>query len=187
MAKKSSSNRGRPAPVQAKGAAHKPQAPERTSTATLVRVASDTTPETPSAANIVAETQPATHAVARPAAVAAPAARPTERKTAVAEKPATPKPVAPKPAALKPASAAEKPAAPKPAASVAPAAQKPVSTASREQNQRLARARATQRARQANLISAENYSYVLGDLKLVVALAATAFIVLIALTFVLPH
>jgi hypothetical protein len=57
----------------------------------------------------------------------------------------------------------------------------------REQNQRLARARATERARQANLISADHYSYVLGDLKLVVALAVSAFVVLIALTFVLPH
>jgi len=52
---------------------------------------------------------------------------------------------------------------------------------------RLARARATARARQANLISAENYAYVLGDLKLVVGLAVSAFIILIALTFVLPH
>src|SRR6185437_5812738 len=114
----------------------------------------------------------------------APSARPTERKAAVAERPAPPRPATPQPAT-------PQPAAPQPAASAAtsaaPAARKPAPTPTREQNQRLARARATQRARQANLISAEHYSYVLGDLKLVLALAISALVVLIALTFVLPH
>jgi cobalamin biosynthesis Mg chelatase CobN len=170
MAKKSTSNRSRPLPPQAKGVARKPQAPERASTATLVRAPGIQSPETPSAANVVAETAPT-----RPAtqSAAKPAPRPTERRTAVAEKPAAPRPA---PAASA-APTASKPAARQPAAT----------TSSREQNQRLARARATQRARQANLISAENYAYVLGDLKLVVALAVTAFAVLIALAFVLPH
>lgn len=67
------------------------------------------------------------------------------------------------------------------------AAQRPVSVATREQNVRLARARATQRARSHNLIAAESYAYVLGDLKLVLGLAVAALIVLIALTYVLPH
>ncbi|HEX9037087.1 MAG TPA: hypothetical protein VF808_08885 [Ktedonobacterales bacterium] len=52
---------------------------------------------------------------------------------------------------------------------------------------RVTRARATQRARQAGLISAENYSYVLQDLKLVGVLAAAAVVILVALAFTLPH
>ncbi len=180
MAKKSQSGRGKPMPQQAKGAAHKPQAPERASTATLVRAPGSAAPsESPSAANIVAETRPGAPA-RQPAARPAPSARPTERKAAVAERPAPPKPAAPQPTAPQAAT-------PQPAASATPAARKPAPTPTREQNQRLARARATQRARQANLISAEHYSYVLGDLKLVLALALSALVVLIALTFVLPH
>ena len=178
MAKKSQPSRSRPVPSQAKGQTRKPQAPERAGTATLVRPPSSATPETPSAANIVAEPQTATPK-AQPQRLAA-------AKPVSAEKPAAPKAVAPKPAAAKPAAA--KPAAAKPATSTATAAAaRPSAGGAREQNQRVARARAVQRARQANLISAENYSYVLGDLKLVVALALSAFAVLIALTFVLPH
>ena len=178
MAKKSQSGRGKPMPQQAKGAAHKQQAPERASTATLVRAPGSAPSETPSAANIVAETTPVAP-TRQPAARPAPSARPTERKAAVAERPAPPRPATPQPATPQPAASA--------ATSAAPAARKPAPTPTREQNQRLARARATQRARQANLISAEHYSYVLGDLKLVLALAISALVVLIALTFVLPH
>ncbi len=177
MAKKSQPSRSRPVPSQAKGQTRKPQAPERAGTATLVRPTSSATPETPSAANIVAEPQTATPK-AQPQ-------RPAAAKPVSAEKPAAPKAVAPKPAAAKPAAA--KPAAAKPATSAAAAAARPNAGGAREQNQRVARARAVQCARQANLISAENYSYVLGDLKLVAALAVSAFAVLIALTFVLPH
>ncbi len=120
----------------------------------------------------------------QPAAKPAHTARPV-RKAAPAEKSAAPKPTI-APAAKPIASAAPKPAE-KPATTT-PAAKPAASAAStREQNIRLARARATQRARQANLISAENYSYVLGDLKLVAGLAITAFVVLIALTYVMPH
>ncbi len=182
MAKKSQPSRSRPVPSQAKGQTRKPQAPERAGTATLVRPTSSATPETPSAANIVAEPQTATPK-AQPQ-------RPAAAKPVSAEKLAAPKAVAPKPAAAKPAAAkpaAAKPAAAKPATSAAAAAARPNAGGAREQNQRVARARAVQRARQANLISAENYSYVLGDLKLVFALAVSAFAVLIALTFVLPH
>ena len=186
MAKKSQSGRGKPMPQQAKGAAHKPQAPERASTATLVRAPgsapSETPSETPSAANIVAETTPVAPA-RQPAARPAPSARPIERKAAVAERPAPPKSAAPQ--SPKPQPTASQPATSQPGASGASAASRPTPT--HEQNQRLARARATQRARQANLISAEHYSYVLGDLKLVLALAISALVVLIALTFVLPH
>ncbi len=84
--------------------------------------------------------------------------------------------------AAKPAASAT-PAA-KPAA---PAARPGTAVSTREQNLRMARARATQAARTKNLITPENYAYVLGDLKLIIALAVAGFGVLIALTFVLPH
>lgn len=41
--------------------------------------------------------------------------------------------------------------------------------------------------RQANLVTAEHYRYVLKDLRLIGVLAFCAFAVLIALTFILPH
>lgn len=41
--------------------------------------------------------------------------------------------------------------------------------------------------RQANLVTAEHYRYVLKDLRLIGVLAACAFSILIALTFILPH
>ncbi len=88
--------------------------------------------------------------------------------------------------AAKPAAPAAKSATPA-AKSATPAARPGTAVSTREQNLRLARARATQAARTKNLITPEHYAYVLGDLKLVVGLAVTAFAVLIALTFVLPH
>jgi hypothetical protein len=57
--------------------------------------------------------------------------------------------------------------------------------AARTQASRVARAQATQRARTANLISAENYAYVLNDLRLTGMLAAAMFLVIIILHFVL--
>ena len=57
----------------------------------------------------------------------------------------------------------------------------------REQATRLARARATQRARVANMISPEHYSYVLTDLRLILSVAAAFAIILIVLHFVLPQ
>ena len=182
MAKKSHTGH-RPLPQQAKGAARKPQTPGgATSSATLVRAPGAqpaSAPETPSASNVVADTAAPTAAAtpSRAATASRPATASGERQAAVVERPAAPKPTPAKPAAAKPAAA-------KPVASTA---RPQANTTTREQNQRLARARATQRARQANLISAEHYSYVLGDLKLIVALAVSALVVLIALTFVLPH
>lgn len=167
MAKKSQTGRSRPVPTQAKGLARKPQAPERAGTATLVRAPGSAASETPSTANVVAEPE----RIAEPQPQREQAPTTAAPKAPAIEKPAPAKAVAPKPAAPK----------------AVPAAAKPLSTPTREQNQRIARARAVQRARQANLISAESYTYVLGDLKLVVGLAVSAFIVLIALTFVLPH
>lgn len=163
MAKKSTAGHHKSASAHGKGVARKPQAPERPSAALLVRAPGAKTSETttPSAANVVAEPKPLAPKPA-PAPKPVAAAKPAEKKVATAEKPTAP-------------------------ATPATPATRPAAVPSREQNMRLARARATQRAREANLISAESYSYVLGDLKLVVALAVTAFVALIALTFVLPH
>lgn len=172
MAKKSTSGHHKPMPAHGKGTARKPQAPERAGTATLVR---SPAVSGPSASNVVAEPTP----VSEPVAKAAPAPKPAERKTAVAQRPAAVKAPAPKATPAK--------AAPAQAPAASATASRASTVSSREQNVRLARARATARARQANLISAESYSYVLGDLKLVVGLAISAFVVLIALTFVLPH
>jgi hypothetical protein len=69
---------------------------------------------------------------------------------------------------------------------MAPAA--PVATAAaRQQNTRLARAKATQQARRAGQISAENYGYVTKDLRLVAAVAIGAVIILLVMTYVLAH
>lgn len=57
----------------------------------------------------------------------------------------------------------------------------------RAQASRVARARATQRARTAHQISPEHYGYVINDLKLIAALAVTMFAVIIVLHFVLPQ
>ncbi len=186
MAKKSSSHHSRPAPQAAKGVARRPQTPERVRTAMLVRApgaADETETSTPSAANIVAE--PASEVERAPRRAATPAAT----KPAPATRPAVKPTAAPRPAPANLPAATPRNA--QPAKAVAPAASSAAPRASavltREQTTRIARARATQRARQANLIAAENYTYVLGDLKLVIGLAVTAFAVLIALAFVLPH
>jgi hypothetical protein len=51
---------------------------------------------------------------------------------------------------------------------------------------RAERARAAQRARNANLISPTHYKYVLNDLRIIGALALMMFAVIIILHFVLP-
>jgi len=66
-----------------------------------------------------------------------------------------------------------------------PAARGPATGAGRIQANRVARAQATQRARAAHQISAENYAYVLNDLRLTGILAAAMFLVIIILHFVL--
>jgi hypothetical protein len=50
---------------------------------------------------------------------------------------------------------------------------------------RVARARATQRARAANVITPQHYAYVLKDLRLIAGLAGSMFLVIIILHFVL--
>jgi hypothetical protein len=59
--------------------------------------------------------------------------------------------------------------------------------AARQQNARLARAKATQQARRAGQISSENYTYVPKDLRLVGAVALGAAIILGVMDIVLAH
>jgi hypothetical protein len=168
MAKKST-NRQRQAGAVRSGATSKTPS----STATLVRVAKpEAEIEAANTATSAAKPTPAASSIVRDIP-----AKPAAKSVA---KPA-PKPTTP----VKAATPAPLPAKPSPASRpAAPAATPP---ASKRQDSRVARARATQRARQAGLISPENYSYVLQDLKMVATLAASAFAVLIALTFVLER
>jgi hypothetical protein len=57
--------------------------------------------------------------------------------------------------------------------------------ASREQERRVARAKEMRRIREANMVTAEHYRYVLHDLRLTGILAALMFTVIIVLHFVL--
>lgn len=174
MAKKSSTNKQRQASQAGNSATSKTQAAARqSSTATLVRAPKpgatelDTTKSTSGAAP---QPSPAAASIVRdtPAAPAKSVVKTTAPVKTTTPSAPTAKAVAPSPKT------------PEPAAKPAPATGK-------RQDTRIARARATQRARQAGLISAENYSYVLGDLKLVAWLAGGAFVILIALTFILPR
>lgn len=184
MSKKSSTNRQRSASHARTGASTKAQAARQASTATLVRAGGQDAAEqdTPRAAN-----PPADNPTPSPASIvrdtpAAPA------RTVAPTRPATPA----KPAALKATAPITPPArAMAPAARPAPAATTQTNPApaapARRQDTRLARARATQRARQAGLISSDNYAYVIGDLKLIAGLAVGALAILIVLTYVLPR
>ncbi len=60
-------------------------------------------------------------------------------------------------------------------------------TAKGQQANRIARAKATQRARSASLVSPEHYAYVKNDLKLIATLAISMFAIIIILHFVIPH
>jgi hypothetical protein len=165
MAKKSSSNRQRPASQAKSGATSKTQATRPANSATLVHATKPGVTETDA-------TRPTSGAEAQ---------QPTPSAASIVrDTPATPaKNVAPK---------ASAPAKSAPAKAPAPtAAAKPAPAAGKRQDTRVARARATQRARQAGLITPEHYSYVIGDLKLVAWLAGGAFAILIALTFFLPR
>ncbi len=55
----------------------------------------------------------------------------------------------------------------------------------REQEKRVARAREMRRVRQANVVTAEHYRYVIHDLRLTGILAAAMFAVIVVLHFVL--
>ncbi|HLZ25493.1 MAG TPA: hypothetical protein VKQ30_25500 [Ktedonobacterales bacterium] len=105
---------------------------------------------------------------------------------------------APKPASAPPVTNAGKPhAAPvveRPRSLEAPKSAKPAprldtaparSPNARTQASRVARARATQRARAASIITPEHYSYVLKDLRLIAGLALAMFLIIVVLHFVL--
>lgn len=175
MAKKSS-NRRNPASSARNAALTKPQA----SGVTLVRA-----PGTDTGASSPAASTPATAITAK---ATGPAAASIVRDTGVKPAAPAPKPVAkpaPKPAAAtKTATSAQTPTR---QTSATPTKAATPATSAKRQDTRVARARATQRARQAGLISAESYSYVLGDLKLIAVMAVAAFAVLIGLAIFLPH
>lgn len=174
MSKKSSTNKQRQASQAGSGATSKTQAAARqSSTATLVRAPRPGATEldaTKPTSGVATTPSPSTASIVRdtPAAPVKTAAKTTAPVKTAASSAPTAKAVAPSPKAPAPAA-------------------KPVPATGKRQDMRIARARATQRARQAGLISAENYSYVLGDLKLVAWLAGGAFAILIALTFILPR
>lgn len=74
---------------------------------------------------------------------------------------------------------APKTAKPAPKPEAAPARQ----SNTRTQASRVARARATQRVRSANIVTPEHYAYVLKDLRLIAALAISMFTVIIVMHF----
>lgn len=121
-----------------------------------------------------------------PAVALVRAPKETNETSATSKSPATA--TAPTKSAVTPN--AERPRSPTVSKAVRPAArQEPVARpeAPRAQASRVARARATQRARTANLINPEHYGYVINDLKLIAALAVTMFAIIIVLHFVLPQ
>lgn len=121
--------------------------------------------------------------VRAPGAASAAATGPVTRDTSQVAAPSATL-SAPARAATRPAFAVTKPTRPAPpAAPAAPAAARPQS--SREQATRIARARATQRARTANIVAPDHYSYVISDLRLTAALAVVMFLIIIVLHFVL--
>jgi TPP-dependent indolepyruvate ferredoxin oxidoreductase alpha subunit len=131
----------------------------------------------PSDVTLVRTPKPAQNA----ATGAAPA--PVKSQAVAAKKPAAAPHAAPpvnRPRALE-VTMPNKPAAPKPAP--APAQQQ---AAAKVQAARIARAKATQRARTGNVITPEHYSYVINDLKWIGGLAFVMFATIIVLHFALP-
>ena len=156
-------------------AAHKAQAAHRSQTAArsqnvaLVRApgadAASATPDTSVATGASATTS----TTPKPSASITSAPRTSSSASKSATRTAT---------ATRPATASAKPAA-------KPAATSQGAYASREQERRVARAREMRRIREANMVTAEHYRYVLHDLRLTGILAALMFTVIIVLHFVL--
>ena len=194
MAKKSSTAR--------QNAARRTQVATRTTGAVLVR------PENQNSASTATESVPA----ARASGVALADAPTTTQASAapsatsrVAPQASQPVKLAPKPAATPtrattlvakptPPTLPAKPTAPTRStaqagatSAAASAAQRGQRGMTREQANRLARARATQRTRAANLITPEHFNYVLTDLRLIVVVAVLFTIALIVLHFALPQ
>lgn len=74
--------------------------------------------------------------------------------------------------------------APRAARPTAPRKEPAAPAAPKAQASRVARARVTQRARTANLITPEHYSYVINDLKLIAGLVISMFLVIIVLAII---
>jgi hypothetical protein len=153
-------------------AAHKAQAARRSQAAArsqhvaLVRTSGATGVETASAApdtSVTSAPKSSASAVSTPRT--APSAPKSAGRTATVTRPATTNTNA------------------KPGAKAAAPSQN--THASREQERRVARAKEMRRIREANMVTAEHYRYVLHDLRLTGILAALMFTVIIVLHFVL--
>lgn len=96
--------------------------------------------------------------------------------------------VASKPKGVVPAERPKALAAPKAAKPAVASAEAVVARqqAAKAQAVRIERAKSAQRARAANLITPEHYTYVLKDMRLIGALAFVMFLVIVVLHFVLP-
>lgn len=112
--------------------------------------------------------------------------------TPTAPKPSPSVVSAPRTSSSAPKSSARTATATRPAPTNAKPGAKPAATsqsqgtyASRDQERRVARAREMRRIREANMVTAEHYRYVLHDLRLTGILAALMFAVIIVLHFVL--
>lgn len=156
-------------------AAHKAQAARRSQTAArsqnvaLVRApGADAASAAPDTAVATGASAP-TSTTPKPSASIASAPRTSPSASKSATRTAT---------ATRAATASAKPAA-------KPAATSQGAYASREQERRVARAREMRRIREANMVTAEHYRYVLHDLRLTGILAALMFTVIIVLHFVL--
>jgi hypothetical protein len=134
---------------------------------------SDQSPDTSATAAAGGATEPTTAPASAPF-VKAPsvtaAATATKSATSTAPARSTAPPTTPKPAAPKPS---------------VPVAKAP--TAAKAQARSIARAQTVLRNRVVGLISAENYTYVRHDLLLTIGVASAMVVVMIILTFVLPH
>ena len=125
-------------------------------------------PTTSAAERVKTSTQPAAHAKSAASAT----------RTATATRPA---------AGARPAAKAATPSATKSATASAPkpAAQPQGAHAVREQERRIARAKEMRRIRNANVVTAEHFRYVIQDLRMTAILAVAMFTVIIILHFVL--
>ena len=148
-------------------AARRSQAAARSQNVALVRATGATGVETASAAPDTSVTSaPKSSASAASTPRTSPSAPKSAARTATATRPATTATTNAKPGAK--------------------AATPPQGThAAREQERRVARAKEMRRIREANMVTAEHYRYVLHDLRLTGILAALMFTVIIVLHFVL--
>jgi hypothetical protein len=178
MAKKSTATRQHSMPSRRPQTA-KPSTAKTSSGVTLVRTIQ---PGEEPKANTAPKPDTATPAADSRAS--APVRKPTAAKSAPA-KPAITTPAVTRPRAPE-ISTRPKASAPRPQPSHQQSQPAAGSAAAKAQAVRIARARAVQRARSANLVTPEHYSYVIRDLKLIAVLASLMVLTLIVLHFTLP-